>query len=140
LSIALHVRKLASHELTFVRATWKNDLGTPAPGRDWATGLSSTRFWLLVNHVIDKVTLPSCEVFVGCNPDFPETPLCWVAIRRLEGLSTYAVVYLYARRRFMRHPEVAATMQSMLIHEVKQQRALLSGDAPPFDPFQELSR
>lgn len=139
MSLALHVRKLAVHELTFVRATWKNDLGS-GPGRDWAAGLSSERFWLLVNHVIDKVTLPSCEVFVGCHPDSPDTPLCWVAIRRIEGLSTYAVVYLYARQRFMRHPDVAASMQSMLIHEVKQHRALLSGDAPPFDPFKELSR
>lgn len=139
MSIPILVRPLHASEHSFVLSSWKRELFDQRPVHAWGRSLSWSNFWLLVNHVIDKITFPSCETFVGCHQDTPETPLCWVAVRKIPGLSTYEVVYLYARKSLEDEPELAAALERELLSRVGAERRLVS-ERRPFNPYKELKR
>jgi hypothetical protein len=120
-----------------VLAAWKQDLYEERFRRRWGSGLDGECFWLLVNHVIDRITLPSSDVLVGCSKTEPGTPLCWTVVRKIERYGTYAVLHSYARHEIRKDPALAATLERELMTEVTKQRPIAS-ERRPFNPFHEL--
>jgi len=139
MSLPILVRKMLASESAMVLSNWKNQLNSERTEHGWSNGLNRDCFWDLVNHVVDKISLPTSEVFVACYESEPATPLCWVAVRKIPGLSTYDVVYLYARYEIRRDPVLAVTLERELLSEVQKQRPLAS-QRRPFSPFKELRR
>jgi hypothetical protein len=119
-------------------SAWKMDLSDGRFKSSWGRGLDGESFWALVNYVIDKVTLPSCDVFVGCSLSEPGTPLCWTAVRKLKGLSTYEMVYLGARKSVMNDAALAAVMETTLLSEIEKIRPITKRRT--LNPFTELKR
>lgn len=130
MSLPLLVRPMASSETSLVLAAWKHRLAERRYREPWGRGLDGESFWLLVNHVLDRITLPSCDVHMGCYETEPGTPLCWVALR---GAS---VLYADARHEILKDPPLAATLERELLCRA-------TGGAYMRDhlhPFKELSR
>lgn len=138
--IPLLVRKLEPHEHGFVVATWKRDLEEQSERAPWRRGMTNINFWRLVNHAVDKVSIPSSSIFVGCHPEATDTPLCWIAVRKFAGLSTYETVYLYVRGRVRKDPELAANLQHRFVHEVGRIIGNVVLEMRSYNPFKELSR
>lgn len=131
MTLPLLVREMAPSELPMVLSNWKKELRHERHRRGWGRGLEERDFWCLVNHVIDRITLPSSSIFVGCHEDEPETPCCWAARRGEE------ILFLYARQSVGHDAELAATLErSLLSHP------LLAGSERirAFNPFLELRR
>ncbi len=139
MSFPLLVRKMNASETNIVLAGWKNRLYEQRFRSRWGRGLEEDYFWLLVNHVIDKITVPSSDVLVGCAETEPGTPICWVVLRKITGLSTFDVLYVDARREILKDPKLAAALERELLAEVTKQRPLAS-ERRTFIPFQELKR
>ncbi len=139
LSIGLLVRRMAASEKAMVLSNWKKELLEESARRGWGRGLEVRDYWCLANHVLDRITLPSCEIWVGCHESELETPVCWVAIRKIAGLSVFEVVYLYARQSVRELPELAAGLELALLHEVEITRPL-ARERRSFNPFLELRR
>lgn len=137
MTIPVLVRPLALSETSFVLSSWKKQLNDERYRHRWGKGLDGLCFWMLINHVIDKITLPSCEVFVGCERSEPGTPLCWVAVRKIKGLSTFDIVYLYARHEIRKDQKLAAYLEVALLSEVNKTRPFAS-QRRSFNPFREL--
>lgn len=141
----LKVRERTPDEFGMVCSNWKDELfehrndRNAGPGRGWCRGLNERDFWCLVNHVIDRITVSSCKVFVGCHEKDPDTPICWVAIRRIEGLVLFEVMYLYARKLIREDPELAAGLERALLSEVNKIHPL-AAERRSFNPFKELRR
>ncbi len=135
MTLPLLVRPMATSEVPMVLGNWKAELRADARTRRWGRGLEERDFWCLVNHVLDRITLPACRVFVGCHEDEPDVPVCWVALRRPPGLSTWAVVYLYVRQGLREDVELCAGLERELIARID--RPILP-DRRPFNPFLEL--
>ena len=133
----LTVRTMQERELPMVLSNWKKELLEVQRG--WKRSLEDRDFWCLVNHTIDRITLPSCTVYVGCHEAAPETPMCWVAVRRVKGLQIYEIVYLYARKSVRRDPELAASLERALLSTVEHY-VPLAVERRPFNPFLELRR
>lgn len=131
------VRRLTSSEHAWVLASWKAQLSYERKEERWGNGLDRQSFWDLVNYVVDRVSMPSCEVFVASSETEPTTPLCWVAIRKVPGLSTFDVVFSYARLEIRKDPELAATLERALLSEVQKERPL-EPERRKFNPFREL--
>ncbi len=137
-SLALFVRKMATTETKMVLANWKGSM-VEAFRRSPVRKLREWEFWALANHVIDKITLPSCTVFVGCAPAELLTPLCWAAVRKRKNGEDYEVVYLYARNRVKADDALAASVQRELLANVS--KALpITGEPVTFNLFKELAR
>lgn len=134
MSLALFVRPMAAHETAMVLAMWKADLRfqDKSDKRSWGNRLRNGEFWALVNHVVDRITLPSAAVYVGCHPDEPETPVCWAAVRENE------VLHLYARESVRKDPELAAAMQRAFLEIIESRVGPVS--RATYDPFKELQR
>lgn len=139
MSLPLIVRPMALAERNMVLSNWKEELREERLERRWGRGLTDRDYWCLINHVLDKITLPSCEVFVGVHVDTPETPVCWVSVRGIAGLSTYEVVYLYGRLQLRDDLELAASVERTLLYEVQRTHVLVN-ERRPFNPFLELRR
>lgn len=126
-------------EISMVLSNWKKELLEQRRAHGWSRGLEERDYWALVNHVLDRITLPLCTVFVGHHVNDEETPMCWVAVRRINGLQTHEVVYLYARKSVREDPELAASLERALLYEVSRVRPL-ADERRPFNPFLELRR
>lgn len=135
--IQIQARPMLEDERPFVLATWKKELNTYRLNTSWGAGLGAREYWKLANHILDKVTLPSCEVWMGCHPDDDHTPLCWLAIRRVPGRTEYAFLWSYGRRSLHKDPELAYMIEQTLLHEVRAKRPLLE-TRQPFSLFNEL--
>lgn len=122
-----------------VLANWKEDLYHSRIATRWGRELGARDFWCLANHVIDRITYPSCEIWIGCHVDEPETPICWVATRRIPALQQHAIVYLYARQQLREDPELAIMLERTLLYEVSQHRPL-AAERRRFNPYLELDR
>lgn len=133
------VRRMLDSEAAMVLSNWKRELNELRNQRKWGRGLTDRDYWCLVNHVIDRITLPSCDVWVGIHVSDPETPVCWVAVRKIPALQMYELVYLYARRSLQEDPELAAMLEKMLLHEVNAVHTL-AVERRPYNPFLELRR
>lgn len=117
-----------------VLSAWKKDLEEERHDRRWGRFMTASDFYHLANHVIDKLVLPACKVFMGCHPDDPKVPMCWAVTRGAD------ILHLYARKRIRQDdPELGAAVQRVLLSEIETSL----GRAPeirPLHPFQELSR
>jgi hypothetical protein len=120
-------------------ANWKKDLLDRRAERGWSRGLEDRDYWCLVNHVIDRITLPSCIVFVGCHEKDIDTPMCWAAVRRIPGLLAHEVVYLYARKSLWEEPELAASLERAVLSAIEALHPLVT-ERRPYNPFLELRR
>lgn len=136
-SLGMVVRKMDASECAMCLSNWKKELWETRNRRGWSRMIQERDFWCLVNHALDRITLPSCEVFVGCHESDVETPICWVAVRRIVGLSTYEVVYLYARKSLREEPELAAGLERELLSKLDRPIAV---ERRPYNAFLELRR
>jgi hypothetical protein len=124
-TLPLLVRRLAPSEHSFVLASWKTELFEMRYKHRWSKGLETDCFWALANYVIDKITFPSCDTFVGCAPAEPGTPLCWVAVRKVPGLSQFDLVFMHARSSVRADKPLAAVLETTLLSEVQKTRPLV---------------
>ena len=138
MSLPLSVRTMAPSELPLVRTAWKMMLRDQRHRERWGHGLDGGCFWDLINHVIDRITLPSCGIYVGCTFSEPNTPLCWAAVRcRIEN--AYDLLYIDARPNIRKDPVLAAALQRKLCEGITE--TFGHGlETVPFNPFQELRR
>ena len=113
-----------------VLSNWKHELLGKRTTEGWGRGMTERDYYCLVNHVLDNVTLPSCEIFVGCHEDEPATPCCWVAVRDSE------ILFMYARKRFAEDPELAASLERTLLARLPMKAIKIRS----FNPFLELRR
>ena len=127
-------------ESAMVLSNWKKELWEQRRERGWSRGLEERDYWALVNHVLDKITLPACDVVMGCHFSDPETPMCWVAFRRVPGLHIREIVYLYARKSVRQDPALAAGLERQLLFEIEHTDILFAAERRPFNPFLELRR
>lgn len=153
MSLPLIVRPMRASETNIVLSAWKNQLydlvfdprshtaRRSAPA--WGKGLRIDHFWTLINYVIDKITLPSCLVFVGCHEDEVSTPICWVVVRSIGGVSMEEslceVLYSDASLRILKDPALAATLERELLSNVARSHISVASRRP-FDPFVEMKR
>lgn len=135
----LTIRAMREAETSMVLSNWKKELFEHRGERGWSRNIEERDYWCLVNYVLDRITLPSCLVFVGHHLIDEETPMCWVAARRIKGLQTYEVVYLYARKSVRGDPELAASLERALLYEVSR-ICPLADERRPYNPFLELRR
>jgi hypothetical protein len=120
---------MQASELNMVLSNWKRDLYVcNAP---WRSRMRGEDFWDLVNFVIDKLTVPSCQIFIAVHIDEPTVPIAWIATRDRTA------VYLYAVGSLRKDPELAAALQRELL-----KLAPVDGDQwyPHFSPYKELAR
>ncbi len=132
MTIPLIVRKAGSHEKDYVLSTWKQALKISP--RKWRKELDDRNFWCLVNHAVDRITFPSSIILVGCHKDSPDVPVCWVAIRKLAGLSTYELVYYYVRLEAF-----TAEIYEELLSQISKDY-LIAKEVCPYNPYLELRR
>jgi hypothetical protein len=86
-------------------------------------------FWSLVNHVIDRITLPSAKVFVGMYPGH-EVPLCWAVTRDGE------LLYTYVRKGIVNDAALAGELLKMFLGGLP----VVAIKVRDFNPFRELER
>ena len=134
----LTVRRMLDTEQSMVLSNWKRELYEFRHIMNWGGGLKDRDFWRLINHVLDRFTLPSCEVFMGCHESDVETPLCWVALRRIPGLQVHEEVYLYARKSVRQDPELAAGLQRDVRGAIEAQGLSLAKERRPYNPYLEI--
>lgn len=139
MSLPLIVRPMRASETNLVLSAWKNQLFELRTRSRWGKGLEPDCFWALTNHVIDRITLPSSIILMGCHEDEIDTPLCWAAVRKLRGLSTYETLYTDARDKVLRDRALAATLERELLSEITKTRPM-PGVRRAFNPFLELKR
>lgn len=139
MTLDLLVRPMTADEVPMVLSNWKRELGEYRHIYRWSSGLKPDDFWSLLNFVIDRLTLPSCVVFMGCHPSEPKVPINWVAIRKRPGLSNYDVVYQYVRLGPREDPELAQSLYDSLIEKLCATHTL-EKKKRPFNPFNELRR
>jgi hypothetical protein len=137
MTIGLVVRPAAPTELEMVLSNWKQEIWKTRHIRGWCRGLQERDYWCLMNHVLDRITVPSCELFVGCHQNDLETPICWIAIRKIPALTTWTVVYLYARQSLRKEPELAASLERELLSSLDVPIAV---ERRQFNAFLELRR
>lgn len=120
-----------------VLSDWKRDLAARPRERRWGRGLDTPEFWAIVDYVIERITLPSCEVWMGVAPADQDTPLCWAALRPFPD--SVDLLHAYVRRSIREDVELAATMERTfmfkLVVEMGRQLA-----RPDFNPILELKR
>lgn len=124
-TLPLVIRALRPEERSMILSDWKKDLWEARPA--WGQSLRSDEWWALVNHVIDRITLPSAAVWIGCHRDEPIVPLCWAAAR--DG----AFLHMHARVSVHEQPDLAARLEQELLAHAQGRPAV-------FNPFLELKR
>lgn len=129
MTLPLLIREMLPEEQNLVKSDWKKGLWDLRP--DWGRALHSDEWWALVNHVIDRVTLPSVTVYMACHRDEPQVPLCWIAVR--DG----GFLHMHARISVQKEPELAARLERALLEHPSLGA---QGRPAPFNPFQELKR
>lgn len=157
--LPLVIRAMAPHELVMVLANWKSDIErryvecfrhrfelppdkcthaecshptkTEALAQ-WGLGMNRDEFWALVNHAVERISLPSSVVYIGCHPGEDQTPLCWASVR--EG----QILHLYARKSIREEPELAATMEREFLSMIEER--IGPTVRAHYNPFQELRR
>jgi len=126
----LVVRGPTPDEIPMVLANWKQELLQERLRRGWGKGLREQDYWRLVNHVIDRITLPQSSVYIGAHPDNAGTPLMWMAVR--DGV----MLYSYARRSITSDRPLAEKMESAMLAQLP----VVAIRIHDFDPFRELER
>ncbi len=122
--IPLLIRPMNPGERPLVLSAWKRDLAD-ASWRDWGAGLQPPEWWALVNHVVDRISLPTATVMMACHEDEPEVPLAWMAVRSL------AILHQHARASVHDEPHLAARLY--------QELATRTGALPHrWNPFLEM--
>ena len=76
------VRRAFEAENSYILGTWKETLDKKRRMADWGRLLRGKEYWALANLVVDTMTFPTCELWVGCHPDSPDVMAAWVATRR----------------------------------------------------------
>jgi hypothetical protein len=137
-STLLVVRPIRAGEINLVLAAWKNQLFHTRDRARWSLKLPIDYFWMLINHVIDKITIPSSLVFVGCHESELETPICWAVVRRIDR-GTYEVLYTDARESIHDSPQLSATLERELLSQIHAKRPLAQ-NCRTYNPFLELKR
>ncbi len=120
---------MRASETNLVLKGWKKRLFNQKHSWRWSRTLHEDHFWLLVNHVIDKITMPSSKILVGCHDEDQDTPLCWAVGRE-------TIFYSDARVEILHDPELAAYLERAL----RVSGWSIDVERPQFDPFKELSR
>lgn len=138
MSLPLLVRPMAPSETNLVLAAWKTRLYADRFRWRWGRQLDGEHFWLLVNHVLDRLTLPSSQVLVGCYETEQNTPICWMAVRRRKSQPLHDVLYADARPAIRDDLPLAAALEREFTALVERMCPL--GERLTFNPFQELSR
>ena len=126
MTLPVLVREMLPSERSMVKSDWKKDLWDAKPA--WGRALQSEEWWALVNHVVDGITLPTCEVWMACHRNEPSVALCWAARRKDKLLHMHAVEHV------RREPELAASLERDL------RAHLTTGPEWTWNPFLELKR
>jgi len=141
MSLPLLVRPLAQSEMSLVLAAWKKSLYEERFRERWGRFLDGECFWLLVNYVIECVTIPSSKLLVGCYETEPQTPLCWIAIRPNRRVPVkHDVLYLDTRHEIRKDAPLAAALHLEFTSIIDRAHALMPEPRPHFNPFKELAR
>lgn len=139
MTLPLIVRPLAASEESMLLAAWKKDLYDERFRMRWGRWLDGECFWLLVNDVLERVSLPSSHVLVGCYETEPHLPLCWMVIRAAKRVPRlHDVLYMSTRHEIHKDPPLAAALQREFLAVVERTHPL--APRAPFNPFQELGR
>jgi hypothetical protein len=120
--IPLLIRDMLPEEKSLILSDWKKDLWEQRPA--WGRALHSEEWWALINHVVDRITLPTSSVLVAASRNEPDFGICWLAYR--EG-----VLHLHATKDVLREPELAAYLERALRDHAQREDA-------PYNPFLEL--
>lgn len=128
MKLPIVVRDAMPTERSLVLKDWKGDIaamkGREAP---WKNSLTPEEFWILLNTVIDKLTLPSCRVKMACHELASDTAMAWAAVR--EG----QILHMHCKQSLLDDPELAAHVQRHLQAEVQ-------AVVVPWNPILELRR
>jgi hypothetical protein len=125
MSLPLVARPMMETEKALVLKRWKLDL---LHGRAmWKRGMTPQELWTVLDTILEKVTLPSCAVFMAVHEAEQSTPIAWVVTRSGN------ILHAGARESLLRDPEVAAAVQRFLEKE--------TGAVPvTYSPILELRR
>jgi hypothetical protein len=124
--IPVLVRPMLAAERSMVLKDWKKDVAElRSETRTWGAGLQGDEFWILLNYVIDNVSLPTAAVWMACNESEPNIPLAWMAVRHLGILHQHAKPSVHAE------PELAAYINRRLVERT-------GGLESDWNPFLEL--
>ncbi len=119
------------NELSMVLANWKAEMFDDKRRGDgdkvWAR-LRDGDLWRLLNYVLDRITIPSSQIWIGVHMDRHETPMCWAATRNGE------LLYSYYRKGLDKDPELRRMLEETFL-TVLPVVAIKSRD---FNPFREL--
>lgn len=126
---SLVVRPMYEGETSMVLSDWKKELVEQRRTQAWSSGLLVSDMWRLLNHVLDDLTLPSCEVVVGCHANDVDVPLCWAATRDGDVLMSYV------RRGFRKDPELSYRLEREF-----SKRLPATKTGAVFNPFKELEK
>lgn len=129
-ALPLVVRGPTDGEITMVLANWKRELFEERVHRAWGRGLRDQDYWRLVNHILDRITLPSARIFIGAHPENEGTPMIWIAVR--DGL----LLFSYARRSLRKDPALVERLESAMLKLIP----VVACRVHDFDPFRELER
>lgn len=136
-TLPLVVRLMANSEISMVLSDWKKELFRERKNRGWGKGLEDRDYWALINHVLDRITLPSCAIYIGVHEKEPSTPCCWAAVRSLPPhTGSFEILFLYARQSIGHDPELAAALERSLLEKLPSGAERLRS----FNPFLELRR
>lgn len=125
MTLPLLIREMLPEEKPMVLSDWKKDLKEADP--PWGKNIPWEEWWALINHVVDRITLPSATVLMACHRNEPSVPLCWVAVR--DGL----FLHMHARTSIREDPELAVHLEKALLSHAQ-------GRPEPYNPFMELKR
>jgi hypothetical protein len=117
-------------ETNMVLSDWKKELFDQRANFPWLKPLRKSDLWDLLNHVLDRITLPSSKVVVGCHESSEDVPLCWAAIRDGE------LLMMYARQSLRRDAELACAIEK----EFRAYIVPVTDHREHFNPFEELKR
>jgi len=126
--ISLIFRPMLADERNMVLSDWKKDLWDARCS--WARGLLAEEWWALMNHVVDDIVLPKCDVLVGTHAETPDVALLWAATR--EG----RVLHKRARFSIQKEPQLAAALERHLHIRL----AIDDFSVAELNPFAELRR
>jgi len=128
MSLPLVTRPMLPSERNMVIANWKQDLANPGGTRAWGNGLTTPEFWAIVDHVIEKISYPSCEFTMVCHEYVRETPMAWAATRDRQ------ILHMYARTELRKDTELAAVVQKFMLESLRPREPV------DFNPIMELKR
>lgn len=138
-SLPLIVRPMRESETNLVLSAWKRQLFDTRGLTRWGRDLPTECFWALVNHTIDKITMPRAVVWVGCYEMEVATPLCWAVATENYAQGAHDLVYIDARTEILRDRPLAASLERELLSSLA--KVLPSAiERRSYNPFMELKR